>query len=168
MDDILNAILGDGTEESGIAEGDDEPEVVEITSDLDARVAAFAAAPRKERGWEVRRPLVAKLREAGLSSPVIARELRVDVANVWKDIAALRTSGEVVEPKRVIGKDGVSHPATKPSQAELAVRRTLIVRLRDQGVLLRQIAPAFGVSVDRVSKDAMIAKAQHQQQQSQP
>lgn len=58
-----------------------------------------------------RREIVASLREHGHSNPAIAKALGVDEKTVRNDLAG----SDYSEPDRVVGKDGKSYPARKPT-----------------------------------------------------
>lgn len=112
------------------------------TRELGSCRVKLPEVPLRETQW---RPLA----EAGMSHQAIASAVGTSRSRVQEALRAVSPSS------RVIGVDGVSKPAVRPTRADVLIRQANAARLRNQGMKQIEIAAELGVTQGTVSSDLM-------------
>lgn len=114
-----NGRVLDGHHRSRIADDlgvDYRVDVVQVANDAEAAdIARTLNADRRHLDRDQRRQVVADLRSGGHSLRAIAGAVGVGKDTVAKDLGQLSTDRQLDTPERVVGLDGKSRPATRPT-----------------------------------------------------
>lgn len=87
-----------------------------VADDDEAReLARTLNSDRRHLTTDQRRDMVAHLRELGHSYPAIAKAIGASVGTVYSDAQAFRVESLAEPPARVVGADGKSYPARRPT-----------------------------------------------------
>ena len=143
-------------------------DVVKVEDEDEARdIARTLNADRRHLSADQRREVVKALREQGHSLRSIGGALGVNHQTVANDLAELSSDRQLDEPERVIGKDGKSRPARKPTIVPAKNDREA-ERAQSALIDLGDDAPPTPLDVKRAERLAREKRAEERRQQPVP
>lgn len=81
------------------------------------RYALTVNLMRRQLDRAARGALVAKLRAEGMTVRTIAEEIGLPKSTVSDDLRQLSDAGQLIQPERIVGRDGKERPAARPQTA---------------------------------------------------